>query len=141
MEHIHCLATIDVKIKKQIKLNSTSFSIKEICCCIECGQIVEYDCSTFSSLSEINILEEEMMGYYDYLCIGDIDLLNAVYKKIKLNHPDISVEDMGAYICAALYNMETKKVSEERQKKRVLRLGLEPGFNNWNKKSVIHYYD
>lgn len=141
MEHIHCLATIGVKIKKQINSNSSLLDIKETYCCIECGQTVEYDCSISSSSSEIDSLEAEMIEDYNYLCMGDIDLLRAIYKKIKNNHPNISVDDMGAYICAALYNMETKEVSKERQKKRVLRLGLDADFNNWNKKFVIHYCD
>ena len=71
--------------------------------------------------------------------MGSEELLLAIYNRIKIKHPDISNNTMYKYICAALYNMETKTVTLERYKKRVLRLNLNPEFCDWNKTSVIHY--
>ena len=140
VEERHCCVLINSEIEKGIKKdNEGLLDVTDSYYCLICGKIFEYGSICYSSFDEIDKLQKMLLDSYEFVCTGDKDLIIAIYNKIRINHPDISEEQMLAYISSALYNMETKYTPLERQKKRILRLGLQPKFNNWGKYSVIHY--
>jgi len=137
----HFFGAIDIRINKKVSNNQGTLEFAEIYCCLECGVKRGFGATHYTFSSEIDELEEDMLECYDDICMGDEELLVAIYNRIKVRHPNISNEEMLQYISAALHNMETKPITLERHKKRILRLNLTPEFNNWDKKSVIHYGD
>lgn len=140
VEERHCCVLINSEIKKEIKKdNEALLGVTDTYYCLICGKTFEYGSICYSSFDEIDKLQKMLLDSYEFVCTGDKDLIIAIYNKIRINHPDISEEQMLAYISSALYNMETKYTPLERQKKRILRLDLQPEFNDWGKYSVIHY--
>ena len=140
--HDHCYVLINSEIKKKKMENNEEFlDIIDTYYCPVCGHVIEAGCLSYLSFSESETYLEELHDCYLDVCMGDRDLICAVYSKISDNYPNISSEDIRVYICAALHNIENKKVSEERQKKRILRLGLKSDFNNWSKNSIVHCVD
>lgn len=137
----HCFGLIDVKVNKQLLKDEAVIECIETYSCLKCGQDSKYRSVSYIHPSEVSEFENEMLADYDEFCMGNQELLVAIYNRIKEKHPDTTDDNMYKYIRASLYNMETKTVALERYKKRVLRLNLDPEFCDWNKNSVIHYGD
>ena len=115
----HCYGLIDVKVNKKITNDEGILDYVDVYSCLNCGKDKRYRAIYSFPPSELSEYEEEMSEYYDELCMGNQELLVAIYNRVKEKYPDISNEKMLKYICAALYNMETKTVTLKRYQKRI----------------------
>lgn len=114
------------------------------CGCMKCG----LDNSVLNERREWLPWQEKTM--YDYLNrdIGynlkgietkiacDLDLAQALYSKIKGNHPDIADEVAAEYFGIALNYIRNADEDSAQRAKRAKRLSLPPTFNRWNNKDV-----
>lgn len=118
------------------------------CGCIKCGL------NESASSGYRNFLPFSQKIMYDYISehylngyirdgietkiACDLDLAQALYSKIKENHPDIEDDIVIKYFEIALDNIRNIKVSEERKVNRAKRLSLNPQFKNWNARDIHH---
>lgn len=109
--------------------------------CIKCGLDQDILRQEFYFGRNLLSFEERIMldymnnyGYRNGIYINelcDLSLANAIYLKIKANHPNIDDETVHKYFEAALDNIRDIKVSEKRKISRAKRLSLDPNFNKW----------
>lgn len=109
------------------------------CGCIKCGldnkvlfvnenYLSSYGKMMFSYLYLGNhYLEGKTLG----VCC-DMELAQAIYRKIKEVHPEIDDETACKYFETALDDIQSIEVSEERKESRAQRLSLKSGFKSWN---------
>ena len=69
-------------------------------------------------------------GLDNSLC--DIDLAQAIYKKIKSNYPNIDDAQAIKFFKVSLKNIRNIKVNDERKVSRAKRLALSPDFAKWD---------
>lgn len=62
----------------------------------------------------------------------DLDLAQAIYKKINEMHPDIDDEIVVKYFIVALNDIREIKVNDDRKISRAKRLSLDPNFTRWS---------
>ena len=72
--------------------------------------------------------------------ICNIDLAQAICKKIREVYPDIDDKTLVKYFEIALDNIRNIEVSNERKMSRAKRLLLKPNFKKWNAKDVYDEY-
>ena len=83
----------------------------------------------------INEKEEliiELNNYYDNNYGNPLELVAAIYSKIKEKYPNIDDQRLNHYIKAALNNMRYKNNNFDRQQSRIRRLDLDSFYNNWH---------
>lgn len=118
------------------------------CGCIKCG----LDNSVLNKSRDCLIGTQRIM--YDYLkknylscdfggiqtsILCDMDLAQAIYRKIKNTYPSIDDEKAVQFFKYALKNIRSSKVSDERKANRAKRLSLNPHFQKWNSSDISNY--
>lgn len=114
------------------------------CGCIKCGLderllIQGHNYRQFSLEQQIiyNFMKEHTNYNGTYTNIScDLDLAQAIYKKIKKAHPNIDDKTALKYFETSLNDIREIKVNETRKINRAKRLSLSPKFNSWNKYDI-----
>lgn len=115
--------------------------------CIKCGlDDSVLDCEEDLLLPSRRIMYDYFKGdgHNRYLkgmetgVVCDIDLAQAIYFKIRENHPDIDDETAVIYLKKALEDIRNIKVNDERKASRARRLSLPSKFSNWNSRDVYN---
>ena len=93
-----------------------------------------------SYIKLVNNKEEllnELNKYYNRLSNEDVslnspmELLNAVYERLREKYPKINKKTLNHYILVALNNMRYKDNTFDRQQSRIRRLNLDCFYSNW----------
>ena len=111
------------------------------CGCIKCGldnSVLNGERIWLSGSQKImydylkkNYLSSDFGGIQTgILC--DIDLAQAIYKKIKSNYPNIDDAQAIKFFKVSLKNIRNIKVNDERKVSRAKRLALSPDFAKWD---------
>ena len=116
--------------------------------CIKCGldtSILSKIIENGQDIADLSFDQQIMYEYLEklyekniYLINADISILcnlelaQAIYKKIEEKNPGIDDYTAIKYFEIALDNIRYKPVSEERQTSRAKRLGLSKNFKSWN---------
>ena len=116
--------------------------------CIKCGlneKILFFD-NWYLDHNKLNIEEQAMFDYVtkngfskyyssnDIIC--DLELAQAIFKKIKEVHPKINDKLALKYLEIALDNIRDIPMTDDRKESRIKRLGLNPKFNKWYKDDI-----
>lgn len=111
------------------------------CGCIKCGldnSVLEEEKRFLSADRKVmdEYLRKNYLSGIETKISCDLELAQAIYSKIKEEHPDIDDETAIQYFENALENIRNTKVSDNRKMNRAKRLSLNPNFKRWNASDI-----